>query len=1255
MPMFSEYLWYPRPSIPVAALTTPVPEPERPPLPAEPVLPIPKPTEPFKVSTEPFKVSTEPFKVSTEPFKVSSEPFKVSEEPNIFLEKPSFLPAPKPILHSPKISPSSIPNPSPSVTTTSKPVEPYPNFGSYLYNIPGYSAFQPVSYPGIVQPNQAPLQLAPPEPPPTDFVPFPTIAAKEAPPPPSIEEKNIVEVKPANEPPRNPTPVETPKAQTDFEDHFTPEIIPASSMSIDTGQSSECKMSITSLTQGSGATVTIPSQVTSKESKIKPAERFSLKTSIPISKIDLKCVSTPSDTVLQNPITKKMAASQQYHSQKSDNGPRVEIQSNIVIKSAKEPEPVEPKPPNNSISTLINAAEAIHKSEIQFRKPDINPIDMTNDAKDTSPQFTPQPTNLMTRPIFNSVNVDSNKVNYSNKPPDLSFNEQKNQIVFIQNKNPTNPKMLLTIQQPNPQVLLQRTNFESKNLQAPSRLSSQSKKCKEELVSENGSSSKVVALKRLHQENCDENDFENLITENQIYGNKIVVKEKSQGTQQEQDLKNKVRLEKPIQNETKNVVLQPVVQQNFVYLSNVQFPTNLMMIKSNNTKVSQGTDTNTTSIKPNKISPNENKNIEFIQPAKKSINNANNKVKSVKPQNAAVNKDIHVLKSSNNVMQTPISNKNTKSDITIIETNNQNINLNPQLIYDLPVIVDADIQLDQPNYDIQIETEFPKFVANQNMNELVQTVEPPESNDKLFIACPYQMDSNLQPTIVITNVRPPTETVSVKVDELSSLDIYEKRRRLRRLKYLSNRETNKEQKTDEKDKEKEKKKVQEKTEKSNIITAKTMKAEIYKELKAKACLEEENNESDSEYGEEELMEYNEIIKKYGKRKKEDKIGGGKLAFLSGFRLASKEAYKEKQMDKQERMLRRDSVASAYIAAGRIDRLTHESKSSESQPEFAKPAPPSKTQGPEVVESPEEKYKKNWFLSQLRLMTVPSHYKERYERVWHEILKERKRRDRPTEDPSAEDAEVFKKPRPVDLDPNGQLQLLTEIKKCVNENNNLIKKRLEVTTTEKEGESIKVLADKNFSELNRLSKMADRSVKVFTGQEARKRDLNPGFDSENIQIPQIRIKSKNFVDINIPCISKIVSLKSRQEKDLAQSSQATSMDEPQSSAAGATESKDGEEPKTKDFSCQAEELWPGLKKLVRNIKQYEIVRKKEIVDLHRRNTELRVESAYVTRNASHDNDQARALLAERQNLSVEEANIRRSVQKLIAAIEVIRNS
>lgn len=806
-----------------------------------------------KTATEPNVVPSAAVVIKpNEPLKPEDQQFPEKQCP------PTFIP-PKIISHSPKISPSSIPNPNPSVTTT-KQVEPgYPSYGGYMYSVPGYSAFQPVSYSGLVQPSSTTI-------PPavntdnnnTDFIPFPVTSAKDT-----------IFVSNENEKKEN-TVAETitrnslPKIETDFEEQFMPEIIPAVSLSEDNKtKTSEAKMSVTSIAQGSGAIVTIPSQVGSKDIKKKVPERFSLKTSIPISKIDMKCVNNPPDSLFQNNLQKKTFNPAFHTPSIKESGPKIEIQSNIIIKTAPKESDIKDisamAPPNNSISTLINAAEVINKTDNQYKTSEVKP-DISNDSKE--PIFNSSSTNTTACPLFNPINIESNKSNFQSKSPDSAFNESKNQIVFIPNKNPSNAKMLLAIQQQNPQVLLQRTNFDSKNLQAPSRPSSQLKKCKDELVNENNTSSKVVSLKRMHQDNCDENDFENLITENQIYGNKIVVKEKSQGTLQEQDLKIKPKMEKPNQAEMKNVALQP----NFVYLSNVQFPANLMMIK-NNSKVSN----ESTKLR---VAANENKQNDSMAAPSNDVKAAN------KSQNIPAAKEIHVLKSNNNVLQT-LPGKNGKSDL-LFQTLNQKVIMNPQIVYQVPMIVDTDNKLNQTF----VKGEYPK-IAGQTKRDVQKNFEQTKTNDKLYIACPYQIDSKLQPKIVITNIRPKL----TKLDEISSLDIYEQRKRLRRLKYLSNRDpkfnqNNENQKTEAK---------KNLDHLKNIITPEKMKAEIYKEFSStKINIEADSTDSDSDYGEEELETYNSIIEEYGDgpAKNDTKENNGKQAeFLSNFRLASKDEFK----------------------------------------------------------------------------------------------------------------------------------------------------------------------------------------------------------------------------------------------------------------------------------------------------------------------------------------------------------------------------
>lgn len=719
-----------------------------------------------------------------------------------------------------------------------------------MYSVPGYSAFQPVSYPGIVQPTPTvAAQTNNSETTNSKFVPFPVIPKNETPQIQKDKEKNesvSVESQPQNN---------VPKTQTDFEEKFVPEVVPTVPTSEGSKlQLSESKLSVASLTQGSSA---IPPQNINKDIKKKPPERFSLKTSIPISKIDMKCVNTPPDSLYQNTLPKKPFNPAFHTPNIKENVPKIEIQSNIVIKSATKDDikDMSATSPSNSISTLINAAEVISKSDIQFKTPDPK-SELSNEGNEST--FTPQTTTISSSTLFNPMNLDTTKCNFPPKPPDPSFSEQKNQIVFIQNKNQSNTKMLVAIQQQNPQVLLQRTNFDSKNLQAPSRPSSQSKKCKEELVNENGTSSKVVSLKRMHQDNCDENDFENLITENQIYGNKIVVKEKSQGTSQEQDLKNKTKTEKTSQAETKNMVLQP----NFVYLSNVQFPANLMMIK-NNTKV---TDSNKL-----RVTSNENK--------QNDLNSNNDSSKSNKTQNIPVTKEIHVLKSSNNVLHT-LPNKNSKTDI-VFQTPNQKVIMNPQIVYQVPMIVDSESKINQT-----FVKDYPKVIS-QSKRELQKPYDQTKPNDKLYIACPYQMDSKLQPKIVITNIRPKI----TMLDEVSTLDLYEQRKRLRRLKYLSNRDQKNSQNSE--TPKQEAKKVYDNL--KNIITPEKMNEEIYKEFATtKVSVDEDNNESDSDYGEDDLDKYQSIIDEYRQPVENKEVAENdlrKAEFLAQFKLATQATYR----------------------------------------------------------------------------------------------------------------------------------------------------------------------------------------------------------------------------------------------------------------------------------------------------------------------------------------------------------------------------
>lgn len=907
----------------------------------------------------------------------------------------------------------------------------YPSYSGFLYNIPGYSAFQPVNY---HHPPPTPMQTEPPK---LDFRPF-TIEVKPPEPEETFERREEVifgRTEGNEEIERN--EIDTTRQQ-DFEDNFTMQIIPPTSKP-DTSETqiTESKINITSLAHGSGGSATIPAL--NNESKKKP-ERYSLITSIPISKIDMKCVSSPVDTAFQNAI-KNPVFNKAF--QKEIERPKVEIQSNILIKTAtisKETEGLDtplttdreslrhskpinpPASQNNSINTLLNAAETINENDAHFRVPEPK-ADIPKEAKDPLVVTQPIPKRLMfipkevppliphspvmlrsmlnpvvteaskmiitlpsanQRPMFNSVSADSNntnqvqtsadqrpmfnlpsadanktnstqpsstqrpmfntvseeesktnstqpslanqrpmvnlenadstktnqispstiqkpllnvasaeaskansgqsaaiqrpmckpvssesnKPNFHNKPSDGGLNEQKS-LVFLQNPK-QNSKMLLTIQ-PNPQVILQRTNFESKNLLAPSRLLSQSKK--NDAVAD--TSSKVVALKRLHQDNSDENDFENLITENQIYGNKIVVKEKSQATKEEwknkaksekqtdQDKKNKLKIDVKVNKpaESKNVV----IQQNVVYLSNVQFPANLMMIK-NNSKICQTADSTKTNVTPNESKTTEvtivnNNNLEPIV--------TNTIVTNLKPHSVPNNKEIPAQDSSSNVIQTP-TNNNNKSDVVFQK--NQRVIVTPKIVNQVPKVVTEAVDKKQT-------IEKPKAPAVVKIKELPKQVEI--KPNKVVITC--QVDTKA-PKIVIANLRSKTSPSSTKIlEEVSVLDVYEQKKRLRRLKYLSNsnKDVPKTEPTPTT-----KKIVMKPVIK--VITSDKIKTEIAKEfLKKKEARVEESSDSESDSDDDELDNYNDIIEKFGVHFNTDP----KADFLAKFSLATREVFR----------------------------------------------------------------------------------------------------------------------------------------------------------------------------------------------------------------------------------------------------------------------------------------------------------------------------------------------------------------------------
>lgn len=182
-------------------------------------------------------------------------------------------------------------------------------------------------------------------------------------------------------------------------------------------------------------------------------------------------------------------------------------------------------------------------------------------------------------------------------------------------------------------------------------------------------------------------------------------------------------------------------------------------------------------------------------------------------------------------------------------------------------------------------------------------------------------------------------------------------------------------------------------------------------------------------------------------------------------------------------------------------------------------------------------------------------------MWQTTLKERKRRN-------GESALLqyfenlsniqyrrneYKKMDTINTHTRGQLEIMTKIKKSVNDTNNLIKRAIDNlfhSGSEKSDDNIiPELAERNFSEISKLSSMANRSLKMFGRSQNGTLIENERKDESYTNIPKL----------NIPIIPKIISLKTIQDVNIMDISSATSMDEPRNSAAGIQEGKDSKNP------------------------------------------------------------------------------------------------
>lgn len=369
-------------------------------------------------------------------------------------------------------------------------------------------------------------------------------------------------------------------SKMNFEDRFFNKLAPPAKLVIDTKP----------LNIESTETMKDLLDKTTQSNLNKQNEKFSLKTSIPISKLDFKTISSNGDIILPTPYnsnantpkfsihSKESKSIMNSENKTTDHNLQFSSETNGTIYPTKKFESnTNPKPntfvigeflplkndfkPKNYVTDCQIIKEAKPIWGIQEKLNDVIPNQnhqtfLNNSNTNNKNQFENNNSKGMfkqstVKSIIEHFKSDNSKhVKYSNIE-----NEADKKIVFIPSINVNHPNVMLALSQPTP--ITSNSILIAKNIpQEGIRSNSPIKKPRERLLlMDNVKESKVVALKRLHQDNFDENDFENLITENQIYGNKIVIKEKSQ-TISSKNMKTTT--------EPKNV------QPNYLYMNNSQ-------------------------------------------------------------------------------------------------------------------------------------------------------------------------------------------------------------------------------------------------------------------------------------------------------------------------------------------------------------------------------------------------------------------------------------------------------------------------------------------------------------------------------------------------------------------------------------------------------------------------------------------------------------------------------------------------------------
>lgn len=615
------------------------------------------------------------------------------------------------------ISPSSIPIPNPSISTKPSTIvhdNSYASYANYMCPVSNFSAYSSTPYTiGISNP-----QIPTPD---KNLVPE-TI---------TIEDDNANHAISMLDKSESREDVAKNSAKMNFEDRFFHKIASPKRLIIDAKPSN------------------VESAETLKDLLDKTAqsknEKFSLKTSIPISKLDFKTVSSNGDLILPTPYNTNSSkfsihsmndSKSILDSKNAENKPVYALETNGGFTKKKfdsKKGEYNAKTDHKKSKNYVTDCQIIKAKPIWGIQEKLNDTPNQNQNHQTFPNVINQYDNnkvfkqSTVKSIIEHFNTDNSKHMKYNVE-----NDAEKKIVFIPSMNHSN--MMLALSQPTP--ITSNSILMSKNV--PEGSNSPIKKPKERLLlMDNVKESKVVALKRLHQDNFDENDFENLITENQIYGNKIVIKEKSHAIS------------------TKNVknTTDKSLQSNYLFVNaQLQPKPNCPLILTNKDEHKpQKSDPPTTV--PENQSTFSKHSFRTVNPLTQSLSYVKTNVIETKPTNVLQN-----LLNKPNIKINDGQIAHLTSNPTIISQVGSN-----KIVYHVPITIERD--------------KYALLTQNKPVN----------SELALLLSKPIVQNDGFKMSAQKTETKNDTEVVrhsdsedSVKSEEISSIDVAEKKRMKKR-------------------------------------------------------------------------------------------------------------------------------------------------------------------------------------------------------------------------------------------------------------------------------------------------------------------------------------------------------------------------------------------------------------------------------------------------------------------------------------------